>query len=151
LLARLSAALGLTLSELIARAEASSTRLLRKEEQPTWVDPETGYIRRAVSPPASASVELVEVELPAGAQVAYPAANYSFADHQIWVLAGHLRFVEGDEVHELEPGDCLQLGDPTDCAYVNPTPQPCRYLVVLNKRFTRGTTGSAAVGAARPR
>ena len=134
LLAKLSGALGLTLSELIARAEAEPQRLLRRDQQPVWVDPGTGYVRRAVSPPGRGVLELVEVELPAGAEVPYPAAAYAFREHQLWVLTGHLRFVEGDQVHELGPGDCLQLGAPADCVYVNRTRSPCRYLVVLAKR-----------------
>src|SRR3954449_9626654 len=52
LLGRLSAALGLTLSERVARAERSDRRLARAAEQPVWTDPETGYSRRALSPAA---------------------------------------------------------------------------------------------------
>jgi transcriptional regulator with XRE-family HTH domain len=134
LLSRLASALGLTLSELIARAEGGSGRLARFADQPTWTDPVTGYVRRAVSPPARGSTELVEVSLPAGASVGFPADSYAFADHQIWVLSGRLRFVEGDETHELGAGDCLQLGRPAPGTYVNPTGEPVRYLVVLTKR-----------------
>jgi quercetin dioxygenase-like cupin family protein len=76
----------------------------------------------------------VEVELPAGAHVAMPAGAYSFNHHQIWVIEGHLRFHEGDEVHELDAGDCLQLGSPAPCAYANSTRRPCRYLVAVVKR-----------------
>ncbi len=133
LLARLSGALGLTLSELIARAEGGAVQLARRDDQPVWTDPETGYVRRAVSPPGSTALELVEVELPPGAEVAYPAQTYRFINQQIWILSGHLRFVEGEQVHELDAGDCLQLGPPADCVFVNPTTAPCRYLVVLDK------------------
>ncbi|GAA1626962.1 helix-turn-helix domain-containing protein [Catellatospora bangladeshensis] len=133
LLAKLSGALGLTLSELIARAEGATAHLARRDEQPVWTDPETGYTRRAVSPSASTALELVEVELPPGAEVAYPAQAYRFINQQIWILSGRLRFVEGDQVHELDAGDCLQLGPPADCVFVNPTGAPCRYLVVLDK------------------
>lgn len=49
LLGRLSAALGMTLSELIAHAEGDDRRLLRAADQPTWIDPDSGYRRRAVS------------------------------------------------------------------------------------------------------
>ncbi|MDJ1369895.1 helix-turn-helix domain-containing protein [Gulosibacter molinativorax] len=133
LLAKLSAALNLTLSELIARAEVDSQRLIRHAQQTVWQDPQTGYRRRAVSPPGSTSLELIEVELPAGAEVRYPAEAYRFIDQQIWMLEGHLRFIEGDEVHQLDPGDCLQLGAPQHCAFVNPTDSTCRYLVALDK------------------
>jgi transcriptional regulator with XRE-family HTH domain len=135
LLARLSGALGLTLTELIARAEADDDRrLIRVGEQPVWTDPDTGYQRRAVSPPFGGPIELVEVDLPARAEVGFAADTYTFIDQLIWVLEGHLRFVEGDQVHELDVGDCLHLGEPMACAFINPTSKPCRYLVALTKR-----------------
>jgi transcriptional regulator with XRE-family HTH domain len=136
LLAKLSDALGLTLSELIARAEGDQRRLARAAEQPVWVDPETGYRRRAVSPAGGRPLELVEIELPPGAEVAMGAGTYLFLHQQIWVLAGRLRFHEGAQVHELDAGDCLQLGPPSDCVFVNPGAVPCRYLVALVKRAT---------------
>lgn len=129
LLARLSGALGMTLSELVARAERGDRRLVRAAEQPTWVDPGTGYRRRAVSPVAGGPLELVEVDLPPGAEVSSPADAHAFIHQQIWVLDGHLRFREGDTTHELDAGDCLQLGPPAPCTYINPTRESCRYLV----------------------
>jgi transcriptional regulator with XRE-family HTH domain len=135
LLGRLSAALGMTLSELIADAEGTDRRLVRAAEQPAWTDPASGYRRRAVSPPAGRPLELIEVELPAGAQVDYPADSYAFIHQQIWVLEGRLRFREGATDHELDTGDCLQLGPPAPCTFSNPTRAPCRYLVALTRRF----------------
>lgn len=134
LLGRLSAALGMTLSELVARAERADERLVRAAEQPTWADPESGYRRRALSPPAGGPLELVEVELPGGAEISYPADAYVFLHQQIWMLEGRLRFREGDAVHELAAGDCLQLGPPAASSFTNPTATTCRYLVALVKR-----------------
>ena len=130
LLGRLSAALGMTLSELVTRAEHE--RLVRAADQPTWTDPDSGYTRRAVS--RGGPLELVEVELPAGAEVSYPAETYAFIHQQIWVLEGRLHFREGDAVHVLGAGDCLQLGPPAPCTFGNPTRRPCRYLVALTRR-----------------
>lgn len=136
LLAKLSGALGMTLSELVAQAEHG--RLVRRADQPTWTDPDSGYTRRAVSPGAGGPLELVEVELPAGAEVAFPAETYAFIHQQIWVLAGRLVFREGageDRVdHDLAVGDCLQLGPPVACVFRNPTGEPCRYLVALARK-----------------
>jgi transcriptional regulator with XRE-family HTH domain len=134
LLGRLSAALGLTLSQLIAHAEREDQRLARAADQPVWTDPVSGYQRRAVSPAAGGSLELVEVQLPAGAEVAFAAGTYAFIHQQIWVLDGHLTFLEGSTRHELDQGDCLQLSAPQDCAFLNPTDTPCRYLVALARR-----------------
>ncbi|MBW0118516.1 helix-turn-helix domain-containing protein [Pseudonocardia abyssalis] len=134
LLGRLSGALGMTLSELVARAEGTGGRLVRAADQPTWTDPDSGYRRRAVSPDPGGPLELVEIHLPAGARIAYPTESYAFLHHQIWVLTGTLHFEEGEVLHELGVGDCLQLGSPQPCAYVNPTDHDCRYLVALARR-----------------
>ncbi|GIE83758.1 XRE family transcriptional regulator [Actinoplanes regularis] len=138
LLGRLAAVLGLTLSELFARTEKETPRLARRADQAVWVDPETGYRRRSVSP-ADGPAQLVEVELPPGASVAYPADSFALARHQIYVLGGRLRFREGEVVHDLATGDCLELGAPTPCEYHNPGTETCRYLVVLSAR--RGLPG----------
>ncbi|TCO49459.1 transcriptional regulator with XRE-family HTH domain [Kribbella antiqua] len=135
LLGRLSAALGMTLSELVARAENTGDLLRRQADQPVWTDPATGYWRRAVSPAATDSpLELVEVELPPGASISYPADAYAFKRQQLlWILEGHLRFHEGSVIHDLLSGDCLQLGPPSPTTFHNPGDGPCRYLAALVK------------------
>ena len=96
LLGRLSGALGMTLSELVARAEEGTGDLLRRAaDQPVWTDPATGYRRRAVSPVTDSPLELVEVELPPGASVSYPADAYIFKTSNSGSSTGHLRFHEG--------------------------------------------------------
>jgi transcriptional regulator with XRE-family HTH domain len=132
LLGRLSAALGLTLSELVARAEGSDRRLARADEQPVWTDPETGYSRRALSPASGGPLELVEVTLPAGAEIAYPADAYAFINQQVWMLEGRLTIREGDDMHALAAGDCLQFGPPSPRTFS--APEACRYLVALARR-----------------
>lgn len=134
LLARLSGAFGVTLSTLLAVEENDDQRLVRRGEQALWVDPGTGYLRRVVSPPAGGPLELIEITLPAGARVPSPAAAYRFIHQQMWVLSGELRFDEGDTTHHLAEGDCLQLGAPQDCVFVNETQAPVRYLVALIRR-----------------
>lgn len=135
LLGRLASALGLTLSTLLARAEgdAGGGRVSRADTQPLWRDPDTGYLRRAVTPSGS-DPELVRVELPAGARVDYPASTYLTWKHAIWVLEGELLFHEGAARHRLAAGDCLVLGAPADCAFENASGRPCSYLVVLSRR-----------------
>lgn len=131
LLGRLSGAFGLTLSTLLARSELHRGRLLRAGEQPQWRDPATGYVRRHLSPASDLPLDLVRVELPAGAEVKYPASAYAFIRQLVWVLEGRLAFVEGESVHEMEAGDCLELGPPADCAFRAPGPGPCVYLVAV--------------------
>jgi transcriptional regulator with XRE-family HTH domain len=135
LLGRLSGAFGLTLSTLLARSEADATgegRVTRAAQQTRWVDPETGYVRRAVSP-AGATPELVQVELPPDARIDFPKAAFTFLRGQcIWVLAGAVEFVEGGMTHRLRRGDCLALGPPSDCSFFNPSKAAaCVYLVAI--------------------
>lgn len=133
LLARLSGAFGLTMSTLIARAEIQDGRLSRRAHQPVWKDPQSGYIRRHVSPNSDLPLELIEVELPAGADVPMPATAYAMFRQLIWVKEGALTFIEGEETHVLATGDCLELGPPTDCVFRNAGEVPCVYTVVLIK------------------
>lgn len=139
LLSRLSGAFGLTVSTLLARAEAdgAGSRVARAAAQALWTDPETGYLRRALSP-AGADPELVLVELPPGAEVPYGAAAYAFLRGQcVWVLAGRLTVQEGAEATELRTGDVLafDLSTPRGCVFRNPSARvPARYLVALSRR-----------------
>ena len=134
LLGRLSGAFGLTLSTLLARAEDGGGRLLRAADQPQWQDPASGYIRRQVSPRSDLPLELIRVELPAGASVTFPASSYTFIRQLMWVLKGKLSFVEGETVHEMNPGDCLLLGPPTECTFKTRGREACTYLVVVMRQ-----------------
>lgn len=134
ILGRLSGAFGLQLSMLLALAEGAGDRLCRAADQPVWTDPETGYTRRVVSPRNGDMLELVEITLPPGVRISYPSSAFIFQQQQIWVLQGSLVFEEGELVHKLEAGDCLQLGPPAPCTFFNPGSRPCIYLVALVKR-----------------
>jgi len=134
LLGRISGALGMTLSTLLASDDAPRSRLVRRADQALWKDPRTRYVRRQVSPVGEFPVQLVEVELPAQAEVGFPAAAYAFIEQLIWMLSGVLEFVEGAHVHRLRKGDCLVLGPPADCVFRNPGRRPARYLVAVVRR-----------------
>jgi transcriptional regulator with XRE-family HTH domain len=134
LLGRLAGAFGLTLSMLLARTEAEHIgRLVRANEQSRWTDPETGYIRRQIAPASGSDIPLdvVQVELPAGASVTFPARNYASVRQLIWMSDGSLTFIEGEVVHTLSAGDCLELGPPADCTFRNDQNVPCRYVVIV--------------------
>src|ERR1700720_2417802 len=62
LLGRVCAGLGVRLSEVVEAADRGSERLSRHAEQTPWRDPETGYIRRRLSPSGAASgIEITAV------------------------------------------------------------------------------------------
>lgn len=130
MLGRLSGAFGISMSTLIARAEMQEGKLLRFENQPVWHDPQTHYLRRHVSPRSDLPIDLVQVELPPGSDIPMPASSYALARQLIWLQQGELLFIEGDTQHAMQAGDCLELGPPNDCRFVNHTDKPCIYLVV---------------------
>jgi transcriptional regulator with XRE-family HTH domain len=130
LLARLSGAFGISMSTLIARAEMQEGKLLRFADQPVWRDPQTHYLRRHISPRSDLPIDLVQIDLPAGSNIPMPASSYALARQLIWLQEGELVFMEGDTRHEMKAGDCLELGPPNDCRFINESDASCRYLVV---------------------
>ncbi|CBG88345.1 helix-turn-helix domain-containing protein [Citrobacter rodentium] len=130
LLGRLSGAFGISMSTLIARAEMPEGKLLRAADQPVWRDPQSHYLRRHVSPRSDLPIDLVQIELPGGSDIPMPASSYARARQLIWLQQGELVFVEGETRHEMKAGDCLELGPPNDCRFINETAQTCVYLVV---------------------
>ena len=130
LLARLSDSFDMSISQLLAQTEVQTGTLVRHENQPVWQDPETGYLRRHVSP-GEMPVDLVSVELPANTAVPMPAISYISRRQLIWVLEGSLTFEAGSSTYEMAAGDCLELGDPADCVFRNNTSKACRYAVIV--------------------
>jgi transcriptional regulator with XRE-family HTH domain len=132
---KLAAGLGVTLASLFdaPAARASSEPVSRRKEQLKWRDPASGYVRRAVSPAGSGQpVQIVEVEFPPGARVAFENGPRSARIHQqVWVLEGVIDVTAGSERHRLRRGDCaaMQLDRPT--MFHNPTRRPTRYAVVI--------------------
>ena len=131
LLARLSGAFEISMSTLMVRAEMQEGMLLRKDKQPVWIDPVSGYVRRHVSPRSNTPIDIVHVELPPGKEASFPASSYVNRKHLIWVLHGSLVFLEGDVRHVMNEGDCLELGPPNDCTFRNESVEACRYSVVV--------------------
>jgi transcriptional regulator with XRE-family HTH domain len=155
-LGKLSAALQLTMSELLAgvraagaagapapaRADDASAgdasaddsgvtgRVRRSADTPQWRDPDTGYLRRQIST-AKFPVAVTEVTLPPGARVPYPAGSYAFIAQLVWVLSGELTLADGPASHVLTAGDTFELGAPQPREFRNETAADCRYVVVV--------------------
>jgi transcriptional regulator with XRE-family HTH domain len=128
---RLATGLGVTLASLFEPAEAAPSPLARRADQPAWRDPLTGYLRRALSPPGSAGrLELVEVELEAGARVALDGGLGSVVQ-QVWLIEGSLEVRSGADRHRLEAGDCLAMRIDRPTGFANPGTARARYLVAI--------------------
>jgi transcriptional regulator with XRE-family HTH domain len=146
LLGRLSAALELSVSELLsvaadvgletpsaAEAAPGGGRVRRAPDVPQWRDPDTGYLRRQLSTPAFPAA-VTEVTLPPGARVPYPAGAYAFIAQLVWVLSGQLTLSDGPDRHLLAAGDTFELGPPRPREFGNETAEDCRYLVVVTRK-----------------
>ncbi len=131
---RLSAALGVTLASMFAeQARVDAQPVVRRGEQVAWSDPETGYLRRNLSPPGFPTpIELVEVVLPAGTRVAYDSGfRDPPVDQQVWVIEGAIEVRVGDQVHHLEAGDCLAMRIDRPIGFRNRGVSAARHLVAL--------------------
>jgi transcriptional regulator with XRE-family HTH domain len=137
-LEKLAGGLGVTLASLFdapAGSAASGGPVARREDQPQWRDPASGYVRRNVSPPGvSQPMQIVEVQFPPGGRVAFDndiAGRDARVHQQIWVLEGVLDLTLGEACHRLRAGDCLAMELDRPTMFHNPTREPARYAVVI--------------------
>jgi transcriptional regulator with XRE-family HTH domain len=131
---KLAAGLGVTLASLFAEKDsAGASPLARRADQRVWRDPDSGYMRRNLSPAGFPSpIELVEVVLPPGARVAYDTGHRASPVHQqIWIIEGEIALTLGDETHHLATGDCLSMRLDRPTVFRNHSDRPARYVVAL--------------------
>ncbi|MFC3860791.1 helix-turn-helix domain-containing protein [Deinococcus antarcticus] len=133
-LVRIAGAFGLTLAGLLLKAENDSGNLSPVHAQVVWRDPDSGYTRQQVFMHPAHPVELVRVTLPAGASVTMPEASYAHIRQVVWVLEGQLNLHEGGQHHELNQGDALGFGAPSDVTFTNSSERECVYTVALARQ-----------------
>jgi transcriptional regulator with XRE-family HTH domain len=132
-LEKLAAGLNVPVPALFDDPARPASPVARAAEQPAWRDPQSGYLRRNVSPAGVDSpIRIVEVSFPPRASVAYETgARESILHQQVWVLEGTIDVTFGDESHRLEAGDCLALVLDRPLVFHNPTGDTARYAVVI--------------------
>src|SRR5947209_5872604 len=110
-LEKIATGLNVSLASLFDVPAATAIPVSRLADQVSWRDPESGYIRRNVSPGGFPSpIQIVEVSFPAGARVAYETGARTPRVHQqVWVLDGTLDVTVGNRRHRLGTGDCLAM------------------------------------------
>jgi transcriptional regulator with XRE-family HTH domain len=108
-LGKLCAAYSMTMSRLMRMVEDTFIPLVRQPAQPVWVDPQTGFRRRSVSPPSqSLAAEVLECTLDPGAHIAYEQTPRPGLEHHLLLIAGELAVTVEGQRHHLKPGDCLR-------------------------------------------
>jgi transcriptional regulator with XRE-family HTH domain len=132
---KLAAGLGVSLAALFSgdRNDTPALPLVRRAEQAEWRDPASGYVRRNLSPPGWPSpIQLVEVDFPPGARVAYDTGGRDSVMHQqLWVIRGRIDVTCGSELHELREGDCLAMRLDAPLIFSNPSSHSARYVVAI--------------------
>ncbi len=131
-LGKLCSAYALTMSRLMAMVETDFAPLVPRREQRVWEDPETGFGRRSVSPPAETlAAELLECELPAGTRIEYDSPPRPGLEHHLIVLDGHLEMTVEGRSYRLRKGDCLryQLFGPS--AFETKQGRSARYMLAI--------------------
>lgn len=134
LLDKLAFGLGVTLASLFEAPQPDASPVVRRADQLPWTDPQSGYVRRNVSPPhCRSALQIVEVEFPPGASVTYAAGLREVGIHQqVWVLEGCMELILGGTPYRLQQGDCLAMDENQSIVYQNPSTLPARYIVVIS-------------------
>jgi hypothetical protein len=132
-LEKIASGLGVALAALFEDASAPVSPLSRRADRTTWRDPQSGYLRRNISPANYPSpMQIVDVSLPAGARVAYESGARDVGVHQqLWIQEGAIEVTVGNVTYRLVKDDCLamQLNEPV--TFRNRTRRTARYIVVL--------------------
>ena len=114
ILERLAVGLNVTLAtlfEMDTESEVASEPVQRRACQSEWRDPETGYVRRNLSPPnVPQPLQLVEIEFPAKARVVFESQGRDVAIYQQFVmLEGTIETIYENQCHRINGGDGLAL------------------------------------------
>ena len=131
-LCKLCAVYGLTMSRLMHMVEQELAPVVRADAQAVWSDPETGFRRRSVSPPAqSLAGEALDCTLAPDTRIAYDEPPRPGLEHHLLLIEGRLSVTVGGNTHDLRPGDCLryQLFGPS--AFATPADSGARYFLFM--------------------
>jgi transcriptional regulator with XRE-family HTH domain len=132
-LEKIATGLRVPLATLFDDSSAPVSPLSRREDRTPWRDPQSGYVRRNISPANFPSpIQIVEIVLPAGARVAYETGARDVSIHQqIWVQEGAIEVTLARVAHRLGEDDCLAMRLDAPTAFRNRTRKPARYLVII--------------------
>jgi len=131
-LGKLCATYGLPMSRLLLMVEDGFAAHVPFAEQQEWQDPDTGFTRRSVSPPANQlRAEVLECHLPPDTQLSYDAPPVAGLEHHLILLDGALSLTLGDQTHALSAGDCLRYQLNGASRFQTPATRGARYMLVL--------------------
>jgi transcriptional regulator with XRE-family HTH domain len=132
-LEKIATGLGVSLATLFEDSAAAANPVSRASDRIPWRDPQSGYLRTNISPSSFPTpIQIVAVELPAGAVVSYESgARPNDIHQQVWIRDGSVEVTVGKVTFRLAEDDCLamQLNEPI--SFRNRTRKAARYVVVI--------------------
>lgn len=130
--ARLSKALGKTLSEMLHEAQTTQVVHLQREDQATWADAEN-IKRRNISPVFEGlKVEWLEVTLPAKMNIAKNMVPGQYgAEKFILMIRGVMDILIEDKTYHLKKGDSLYFKADVTHTFSNPGKEACEFYIVI--------------------
>jgi transcriptional regulator with XRE-family HTH domain len=140
-LEKIASGLGVSLATLFDDSGAPAEPVSRPHDRTSWRDPQSGYVRRNISPANFPSpIQIVEIVLPAGARVAYETGARDVSIHQqIWVQEGSIEVSLGRVTYRLGENDCLAMQFDQPTAFRNRTRKPARYVVIIASERSRAS------------
>jgi transcriptional regulator with XRE-family HTH domain len=140
-LEKVARGLGVPLAALFDNPAAPADPVARSEDHTPWRDPESGYLRRNISPENYPSpIKIVEVVLPANARIAYGSGSRDAPRaQQIWVQQGIVDVTVGCVVYRLKQDDCLAMLLNAPVSFHNRSRKLARYVVVIGNERVRAT------------
>lgn len=136
LLSRLAEGLNVRVSELVGGIAADRVLVIPKKKQPVFVDPETGFERRSLSPLfPGGGVDFVYNILPAGKTAGPFEAHRPGVEEYLAVSKGRLRVRLGEASYVIDEGDSLFFSGDMMHFFENLSEKhPCHYYIVVDGR-----------------
>lgn len=138
-LEKLAGALNVTLASVLEPEPDGMTTtagpIARRDDQPSWKDPASGYVRRGVSPKhVPQPMRIIDLHFPVSARVAFDTPDRETrAYQQVWVLQGAIDVTFANERHRLREGDCLAMQLDGPVTFHNPAGIPARCALVQSR------------------
>ncbi len=131
-LGKLCAVYALPMSRLLAMVEEGIEPLVIAAKQPVWRDPENGFVRTSISPPAqSLKGEVIRCELLADQSIEYDQPSLAGLEHHLVLEEGELEIQIESQTFNLKKGDCLRYQLRSASKFTTPKQVGAKYTLFL--------------------
>lgn len=132
-LAKLSKALGLSMTELVAQQPEDDIVVLKADQQLLVLDPKSNYMRRCLSPilpGRGIDWSISELQPKSKTPIFHP--HRQGTEEYMFILNGSLQITIGNRTFEMHEGDSIFYKAATSHAFENLTDQVVRYMIIID-------------------